>query len=65
MTVEELHEEINIEIELIDSILQEILMVRRDVSDREPTMREKMAAAAFMAQCDKRENLSKKNICRC
>lgn len=49
MTAEELSEEINIEMELIESTLQELLALRGDVSGREPTNREKIAAAAFMA----------------
>jgi len=50
MKLEELHEEINIELELIDAILSELQALNRDVVGREPTVREKTAAAAFMAQ---------------
>lgn len=50
MTSDELREEINIEIELIESILREISSLRKDIADREPTTREKTAAAAFLAQ---------------
>ena len=50
MTSDELQEEINIEIELIEGVLQEISSLRKDVADREPTIREKAAAAAFLAQ---------------
>ena len=50
MTSDELQEEINIEIELIEGVLQEISLLRKDVADREPTTREKTAAAAFLAQ---------------
>ena len=50
MTVEELREEINIELELIESILRELASLRVDVAGREPTVREKTAAASFMAQ---------------
>lgn len=50
MTADELREEINIEIELIEDILREISSLRKDTTDREPTTREKTAAAAFLAQ---------------
>lgn len=50
MTADELREEINIEIELIESILREISSLCKDIADREPTTREKTAAAAFLAQ---------------
>ena len=50
MTLEELREEINIELELIESILRELASLRVDVAGREPTVREKTAAASFMAQ---------------
>lgn len=49
MTAEELCEEISIEMELIESTLQELLSLHRDVSGREPANREKIAAAVFMA----------------
>lgn len=48
MTADELQEEINIEIELIEGILREISSLREDIADREPTIREKTAAAAFL-----------------
>lgn len=50
MTVDELREEINIELELIEETLREIVSLRDDVEGREPTVREKTAAASFMAQ---------------
>lgn len=50
MTTDELREEISIELELIESALKEISELRKDVANREPTVREKTAAAAFMAQ---------------
>ena len=50
MKKEELREEINIELEFIESILQELAALRKDVADRVPTVREKTAAAAFLAQ---------------
>ncbi len=50
MIADELREEINIEIELIEGILREISSLCKDIADREPTTREKTAAAAFLAQ---------------
>ena len=50
MTAKELCEEINIEIEMIESILQELSELLRDLSGKDPSMREKIAAAAFIAQ---------------
>ncbi len=50
MTLDELREEINIEMELIETTLQELLALSKDVAGKEPTVREKTAAAAFMAQ---------------
>ncbi len=50
MTVEELSEEINIELELIESTLLELSALHNDVAGREPTVREKTAAAGFLAQ---------------
>lgn len=50
MTLEELREEVSIESESIVAILQEMSALRKDLAGREPTVREKVAAAAFMAQ---------------
>lgn len=50
MTSDELKKEINIELELIETVLQELSLLRKDVAGREPTIREKTAAAGFMAQ---------------
>lgn len=50
MTIDELREEINIETELIEDILQELSSLRDDVAGREPSIRERTAAAAFLAQ---------------
>lgn len=50
MTIPDLQEEIDIELELIDTVVGEIASLRRDVGNREPTLREKTAAAAFLAQ---------------
>lgn len=51
MTFEELREEIDIELEWIESILQEISALGKDnIAGREPTVREKTATATFMAQ---------------
>lgn len=50
MTTEELREEIGIELELIEAVVAEAISLRHDVGGREPTVREKTAAAAFIAQ---------------
>jgi len=46
----ELREEIAIELELMEATVQELLALQRDLAGREPTVREKTAAAAFLAQ---------------
>jgi hypothetical protein len=50
MTIKELIEEIHIELELIETTLKEISSLKNDIAGREPAVREKTAAAAFMAQ---------------
>jgi hypothetical protein len=50
MTRKELKEEVEIELELINSTVQELLNLHTDLTGREPTVREKTAAAAFLAQ---------------
>jgi len=50
MKTDELEEEISIELDFIESTVQELLSLKRDLADRVPTVREKTAAAAFMAQ---------------
>ena len=50
MTFEELEEEVAFELEAIESTVTELLSLQGDVADREPTVREKTAAAAFLAQ---------------
>jgi len=50
MTREELAEEIGIELELMNETVREVIELRDDVGDRSPTVREKTAAAAFLAQ---------------
>lgn len=50
MTIDELREEIEIELELIESVVAEAISLRNDVAEREPSIREKTAAAAFIAQ---------------
>lgn len=48
--LDELKEEIEIELELMTEIINELLSLKKDISTREPTLREKTAAAAFLAQ---------------
>ena len=50
MTFEELEEEIAVELEALESTVNELLSLQGDVADREPTVRETTAAAAFLAQ---------------
>lgn len=50
MKIDDLKEEINIELELMDEIIDELHSLKKDIQDREPTVREKTAAAAFLAQ---------------
>ena len=50
MKPEELCEEIGIELELAEATVQELSALQHDLAGREPTVREKTAAAAFLAQ---------------
>ena len=50
MTVAELREEISIELEMMEGTVQEAVSLLNDLAGREPTVREKTAAAAFLAQ---------------
>jgi len=50
VTAAELREEIGIELELIESVLQELNSLKKDIAGRVPTVREKTAAAGFLAQ---------------
>jgi hypothetical protein len=46
----ELGEEIALELEALEATVKELLALQRDVARREPTVRERTAAAAFLAQ---------------
>jgi hypothetical protein len=50
MTPAELREEIVIELELMEATVQELVALQSDATERELTVREKTAAAAFLAQ---------------
>lgn len=50
MKADELREEINIEIEMMDELIKEIVSLLSDIVERKPTVREKAAAATFLAQ---------------
>lgn len=50
MKLTDLKEEIGIEIDLMDATVKELLALHKDVSGRSPTVREKTAAATFLAQ---------------
>jgi len=45
MKVEELKEELAVELDLMDGVVKELLSLSKDVINREPTIREKTAAA--------------------
>jgi hypothetical protein len=50
VTAGELKAEIGIEFDSLQQVVNEIETLREDVAGREPTVREKTAAAAFLAQ---------------
>ncbi len=50
MTSEELQEEIKLELDFIGIAVTEAIAIYQDLGNREPTIRDKTAAAAFMAQ---------------
>ena len=50
MTSEELRAEIAVEFAALRQVANELEALRMDVAGREPTVREKTAAAAFLAQ---------------
>ena len=50
MTPDDLRNEINIELTSLDIIVREIVSLRNDLGSGEPTIREKTAAAGFLAQ---------------
>lgn len=50
MTGDDLREEISIELEQLDLVVGELSSLCFDVAGREPSLREKTAAAAFLAQ---------------
>jgi len=50
MTLDELREEISIELDMLGTIVHEAVSLLDDLEYRDPTVREKTAAAAFLAQ---------------
>jgi hypothetical protein len=50
VTAEELRAEIAIEFELLGLVVNELELLRHDLAGREPTIRERTAAASFLAQ---------------
>jgi hypothetical protein len=50
MNPADLREEVAIDLEAMARTVEELTALRKDVADREPSVREKTAAAAFMAQ---------------
>jgi len=50
MIADELSQEISIELEALEATVGELMALQRDLAHREPTVRERTAAAAFLAQ---------------
>ncbi|MCX8023442.1 MAG: hypothetical protein N2745_11800 [Syntrophorhabdaceae bacterium] len=50
MTSDELRHEIDLEYDYLDQIVNELSQLFEDIGDRQPTVREKGATAAFLAQ---------------
>lgn len=50
MTVQELREEIDIELEYLENVIGELVALRSEVADLQPSVRDKTAAGAFLAQ---------------
>lgn len=50
MTLDELREQVTVELEAMALVVNELFSLEQDVLDREPTIREKTAGAAFVAQ---------------
>lgn len=50
MTLLDLREEVSIELEFVEKTVQEAVLLLADLSGKTPTIREKTAAAAFIAQ---------------
>ncbi len=50
MTASQLREEVEIELDCLRELVLEVSALRHDVAGREPTVREKTAAGAFLAQ---------------
>ena len=50
MKIEELKEELAIELDWMDVVVRELLSLSKDIGDKEPTIREKTAAAGFLSQ---------------
>ena len=46
----DLREKIDVDLEAMDITVKELLALQQDLADQEPTIREKTAAAAFLAQ---------------
>jgi hypothetical protein len=50
LTPAELREDVAVELEALAATVQELIALQADVADRNPTIREQTAAAAFLAQ---------------
>lgn len=64
MNIEELQEEITLELDWLQTTVNEVLSLGKEIGNAEPTIREKTAAAAFLSQFyNGLENILKR-ICR-
>jgi hypothetical protein len=64
MTLADLRAEINVELAAMQIIVDELVALQRDLSEREPTLREIAAASGFMAQFYTGVENILKRICR-
>jgi hypothetical protein len=64
MQLNELREEIDIELELMNTVVYELLALQKDTKGKDPTVREKTAAGAFLAQFYGGVENILKRICR-
>jgi hypothetical protein len=64
MTATELRAEISVELAALEVIVDELVALQRDLSDREPSLREIAAASGFLAQFYTGVENILKRICR-
>lgn len=64
MTLEDLRDDVSVELQLLETTVREAVALRRDVGEREATVRERTAAAAFLAQFYSGVENILKRLCR-